>query len=88
MSGLPVSDELVKTGFKGIIFMVPAGSGKVYVNVETIGSRYLMVKVGNKAATSFKLNGWLNLHTSISMEVTLTLHRQELRAWQKPMMIA
>ncbi len=56
-SGLPVSDELVKTGFKGIIFMVPAGSGKVYVNAETIGSRYLMVKVGNKAATSFKLNG-------------------------------
>ena len=37
--------------------MVPAGSGKVYVNAETIGSRYLMVKVGNKAATSFKLNG-------------------------------
>ena len=57
VSGLPVSDELVKTGFKGIIFMVPAGSGKVYVNAETIGSRYLMVKVGNKAATSFKLNG-------------------------------
>ena len=57
VSGLPVSDELVKTGFKGIIFMVPAGSGKVYVNVETIGSRYLLVKVGNKAAASFKLNG-------------------------------
>jgi hypothetical protein len=77
--------------------MVPAGSGKVYVNAETIGSRYLLVKVGNKAAASFKLSGretveipipWLNLHTSISMEVTLTLHRQELRAWQKPMMIA
>ena len=57
VSGLPVSDELVKTGFKGIIFMVPAGSGKVYVNVETMGSRYLLVKVGNKAAASFKLNG-------------------------------
>ena len=57
VSGLPVRDELVKTGFKGIIFMVPAGSGKVYVNVETIGSRYLLVKVGNKAAASFKLNG-------------------------------
>ena len=37
--------------------MVPAGSGKVYVNAETIGSRYLLVKVGNKVATSFKLNG-------------------------------
>ena len=57
VSGLLVSDELEKTGFKGIIFMVPAGSGKVYVNAETIGSRYLLVKVGNKAATSFKLNG-------------------------------
>ena len=52
-----MSDGKVKTGFKGIIFMVPAGSGKVYVNAETIGSRSLMVKVGNKAATSFKLNG-------------------------------
>ena len=55
VSGLPVSDELVKTGFKGIIFMVPAGTGTVSINAETLGTSSLMVKIGSQAAQAFQL---------------------------------
>ena len=36
--GLPVGAPQVKDAFSGIIFMVQAGSGKVYVNAATFGS--------------------------------------------------
>lgn len=55
INGLSVSDNIVKEKFKGIIFMVPSGSGKVSVNAETIGPMTLKVKIGNKESQSFTL---------------------------------
>jgi len=45
----------VKTGFKGIIFMVPAGTGTISINAETLGTSSLKVKSGNQAAQAFQL---------------------------------
>ncbi len=53
--GKDISDESVKDAFKGIIFMVPAGTGKVSVTGQTIGSSSLMVKVGSQPAQAFQL---------------------------------
>ena len=55
VSGLLVSDELVKTGFKGIIFMVPAGTGTISINAETLGTSSLKVKIGSQPAQAFQL---------------------------------
>lgn len=46
MVGLDLSDANVHNGFHGIIFEVPAGSDKVTVDVQTLGSYTLNVKVG------------------------------------------
>lgn len=51
----PISDSKVSTIFKGIMFMVPAGFGTVKVTAETIGSKYLKVKIGSNEAKSFSL---------------------------------
>ncbi|MBQ6681397.1 MAG: leucine-rich repeat domain-containing protein [Prevotella sp.] len=53
--GKDICDESVKEAFKGIIFMVPAGTGKVSVTGQTIGSSSLMVKIGSQVAQSFQL---------------------------------
>ena len=53
--GKEISDESVKDAFKGIIFMVPAGTGKVSVTGQTVGSSSLMVKVGSLPAQAFQL---------------------------------
>ena len=53
--GKDISDESVKDAFKGIIFMVPAGTGKVSVTGQTVGSSSLMVKVGSLPAQAFQL---------------------------------
>ena len=50
-----ISDERVKDAFKGIIFMVPAGSGIVSVTAETNGSKTLVVKIGSQEAQTFTL---------------------------------
>ncbi len=50
-----ISDASVKDAFKGIIFMVPAGSGNVSVTAETNGSKTLVVKIGSQEAQTFTL---------------------------------
>lgn len=51
--GKDISDASVKDAFKGIIFMVPAGSGNVSVTAETNGSKTLVVKIGSQEAQTF-----------------------------------
>ena len=53
--GKEISDESVKDAFKGVIFMVPVGTGKVSVTGQTLGNSSLMVKVGSQAAHAFQL---------------------------------
>ena len=55
VSGLPLCDDQVKATFKGIIFMVPAGTGTVSINAETLGTSSLKVKIGSQAAQAFLL---------------------------------
>ena len=55
IAGKDVSDESVKAVFKGIIFMVPAGTGTISINAETLGTSSLMVKIGSQAAQAFQL---------------------------------
>jgi len=55
IAGKDISDASVKAVFKGIIFMVPAGTGTVSINAETLGTSSLMVKIGSQAAQAFLL---------------------------------
>ena len=55
IAGKDISDASVKAVFKGIIFMVPAGTGTVSINAETLGTSSLMVKIGSQAAQAFQL---------------------------------
>jgi len=55
IAGKDVSDESVKAAFKGIIFMVPTGTGTVSINAETLGTSSLKVKIGSQAAQAFLL---------------------------------
>ena len=55
IAGKDVSDASVKAVFKGFIFMVPAGTGTVSINAETLGTSSLMVKIGSQAAQAFQL---------------------------------
>ena len=55
IAGKDISDASVKAVFKGIIFMVPAGTGTVSINAETLGTSSLKVKIGSKAAQAFQL---------------------------------
>lgn len=47
IEGLDIASEVLKQNFTGIIFKVPAGSGKVIVTAETTGNMLLKVKVGS-----------------------------------------
>ncbi|MBP3744142.1 MAG: leucine-rich repeat domain-containing protein, partial [Prevotella sp.] len=55
IAGKDISDASVKAVFKGIIFMVPAGTGTVSINAETLGTSSLMVKIGSLPAQAFQL---------------------------------
>ncbi len=55
IAGKDVSDASVKAAFKGFIFMVPAGTGTISINAETLGTSSLKVKIGNQAAQAFQL---------------------------------
>lgn len=55
IAGKDVSDANVKAAFKGIIFMVPAGTGTINITAETLGTSSLMVKIGSQAAQAFQL---------------------------------
>ena len=55
ITGKDISDASVKAAFKGIIFMVPAGTGTVSINAETLGTSSLKVKIGSQAAQAFQL---------------------------------
>ena len=55
ITGKDISDASVKAVFKGIIFMVPAGTGTVSINAETLGTSSLMVKIGSQPAQAFQL---------------------------------
>ncbi|MBO5584221.1 MAG: leucine-rich repeat domain-containing protein [Prevotella sp.] len=55
IAGKDVSDASVKAAFKGIIFMVPAGTGTISINAETLGTSSLMVKIGSQPAQAFQL---------------------------------
>ena len=55
IAGKDVSDASVKAAFKGIIFMVPAGTGTISITAETLGTSSLMVKIGSQAAQAFQL---------------------------------
>ena len=55
IAGKDVSDASVKAAFKGIIFMVPAGTGTISINAETLGTSSLKVKIGSQAAQAFQL---------------------------------
>ena len=50
-----VSDASVKAAFKGFIFMVPAGTGTISINAETLGTSSLKVKIGSQAAQAFQM---------------------------------
>ena len=55
IAGKDISDASVKAAFRGFIFMVPAGTGTVSINAETLGTSSLKVKIGSKAAQAFQL---------------------------------
>ncbi len=55
---IPTTEEYAKT-FKGITFMVPAGSGTVTITAMTQIDHTLCVKVGNMPATLVQTNGEL-----------------------------
>ncbi|MBR2250084.1 MAG: hypothetical protein IJ844_06235, partial [Prevotella sp.] len=55
IAGKDISDASVKAVFKGFIFMVPAGTGTISINAETLGTSSLMVKIGSQAAQAFQL---------------------------------
>ena len=55
IAGKDISDASVKAVFKGIIFMVPAGTGTISINAETLGTSSLKVKIGSQAAQAFQL---------------------------------
>ena len=55
IAGKDVSDASVKAAFKGFIFMVPAGTGTISINAETLGTSSLKVKSGSQAAQAFQL---------------------------------
>ncbi|MBO5584138.1 MAG: leucine-rich repeat protein [Prevotella sp.] len=55
ITGKDISDASVKAVFKGIIFMVPAGTGTISINAETLGTSSLKVKIGSQAAQAFQL---------------------------------
>jgi hypothetical protein len=54
---LGITDEELNENFTGIIFKVPAGSGKVYVTAETTGNMTLKVKVGNSTPMEQEQSG-------------------------------
>ena len=55
IAGKDISDASVKAAFKGIIFMVPAGTGTISINAETLGTSSLKVKIGSQPAQAFQL---------------------------------
>jgi len=55
IAGKDISDASVKAVFKGIIFMVPAGTGTISINAETLGTSSLKVKIGSQPAQAFQL---------------------------------
>ena len=62
LEGLGITDEELKKNFTGIIFKVPAGSGKVAVTAETSGNMTLKVKVGNGLPMEMELSGRLKIN--------------------------
>jgi hypothetical protein len=61
IEGLDITDEELKQNFTGIIFKVPAGSGKVTVTAETTGNMTLKVKVGSGETLEMELSGKLKM---------------------------
>ena len=61
LEGLGITDEELKQNFTGIIFKVPAGSGKVMVIAETTGNMTLKVKVGSGEPMEMELSGRLKM---------------------------
>lgn len=59
--GLGITDEELKENFTGIIFKLPASSGKVIVTAETTGNMTLKVKVGNDTPMEMELTGKLKM---------------------------
>ena len=57
IAGKDVFDATVKGNFKGIAFLVPAGSGTITINAETTGGMTLKVKVGDNEPVTKTLNG-------------------------------
>lgn len=57
LDGLDVNDEELRQNFTGIMFKVPAGSGRFKVNAETTGKMTLKVKVGNGQTVEMELSG-------------------------------
>ncbi|MBQ3741205.1 MAG: leucine-rich repeat domain-containing protein [Prevotella sp.] len=55
IAGKDISDASVKAAFKGFIFMVPAGTGTISINAETLGTSSLKVKIGSQPAQAFQL---------------------------------
>lgn len=51
IQGAKVGEDAIRNNFNGIIFEVPAGTGNIMVDAQTIGIHSLMVQVGNNAPT-------------------------------------
>ena len=66
LAGLGITDEELNQNFTGIIFKVPAGSGKVTVNAETTGNMTLTVKVGGSETVEMELEGKLKFHLCLT----------------------
>ena len=90
LEGLDITDEALKEIFTGIIFKVPAGSGKVTVTAETMGNMTLKVKVGNGEAIGMEVTGKQKMEVPYDVaEETLvyifagTKGQNAIRSWRR-----
>lgn len=57
IAGKDVFSSDVKDCFRGIAFLLPAGSGTLSIDAETVGTMVLKVKVGDEDPAEWQLNG-------------------------------
>ena len=67
LEGKDIFGEDVSKQFAGIVFKVPAGSGTITVNAETIGGMTLKVKIGNQEPIEMILVGKMKMKIPYSV---------------------
>ena len=61
IDGKDIFGDDFKEGYNGIVFMVPAGEGSIFVEAETTGNMVLKVKIGNSKPITMELSGKLKV---------------------------